>query len=312
MVGYSISTNTINVLLDEECHVIPRSSAQKETITKLLDDPRIQTDRDMQKKLRNALDKAKAIEEESDGNVRVVGNKVLYRGQEWDTMITRKILEFMTNGDPVQPLMKFMDRMMDNLSMEVIKHLYPFLDHYHFQITPEGYFIGYKGVRDDYYDVYSHSVWNGTGAVPPSKKRNEVDDNPSASCSFGYHIGTLEYAKGWGARVMRVLVDPKDCVMVPDHNCHKLRVTQYRVLEEVDPGYITTRGVSPMSESVGRVSSKPETADEALQMLSLNEKEDLLTQMSYYTMDEEFIDFLECLDNAELTVLHDELLDELE
>lgn len=314
MVSYGISESTITVMLDGECHVIPRNSEQKEIITQLLNDPRIQTDRNLQDRLRTALDKAKAIEEETEGNVKVVGNRVLYRGQEWDLMITKKILEFMRNGDPVQGLMKFMDRMMDNLSRRVIEQLYPFLDHNHFQITPEGYFIGYKGVRDNYYDVRTNSVWNGPGAVPEPKDRQEVDDDPSEPCSYGYHVGTLHYAKNWGQRVMKVLVDPKDAVSVPyDHDYEKLRVTQYRVLNEVNPGEIERHGVSPLAQrsDYTRMPEVPGDADSALAMLDIYEKEELLDQMNSYDLDPEYIEFLQDLDSEEMEDLHQELKVEL-
>jgi acyl carrier protein len=47
------------------------------------------------------------------------------------------------------------------------------------------------------------------------------------------HVGSLEYAKGWGQRVVLVEVDPADVVSVPSEcSCQKLRCCKYVVLAE--------------------------------------------------------------------------------
>jgi hypothetical protein len=69
--------------------------------------------------------------------------------------------------------------------------------------------------------------------------RGKVDDDFRRGCSFGFHVGTREYATSWGPRTMLVKVDPADVVSVPsDCECQKLRTSRYTVVCE-DQGALT-------------------------------------------------------------------------
>ena len=69
-------------------------------------------------------------------------------------------------------------------------------------------------------------------------------------CSYGFHAGTYDYAKGYahsGGNLMIVEIDPSDVVSVPrDCDCQKLRTSKYKVvghLEKIeapvmDAGYV--------------------------------------------------------------------------
>jgi 23S rRNA U2552 (ribose-2'-O)-methylase RlmE/FtsJ len=61
--------------------------------------------------------------------------------------------------------------------------------------------------------------------------RRQVDDNRDIGCSYGLHVGSLDYASSWGPKVIVVKVDPADVVSVPkDCSCQKCRVSKYEVL----------------------------------------------------------------------------------
>ena len=62
--------------------------------------------------------------------------------------------------------------------------------------------------------------------------RNKVCDNAENGCSYGFHAGSLEYAKGYGngGNLMVVEINPADVVSVPnDCDCQKLRTCKYKV-----------------------------------------------------------------------------------
>ena len=62
-------------------------------------------------------------------------------------------------------------------------------------------------------------------------KRNDVDDDARVACSNGFHVGSLEYATGFGPKCVIVEVDPADVVSVPfDCDGQKMRVSKYRVV----------------------------------------------------------------------------------
>jgi hypothetical protein len=101
--------------------------------------------------------------------------------------------------------------------------------------------LAYKGIRSDWLDKYSGTIKNNIGATI-CFERNQVDDNRENECSFGLHVGTLAYVRGYCTeRVIRVKVNPADCISVPrDHSAQKLRVCRYEILAEHNPEEILT------------------------------------------------------------------------
>ena len=64
-------------------------------------------------------------------------------------------------------------------------------------------------------------------------RRWDVDDNRQNGCSYGLHVGSLDYAQGFAqGQVVVVKVNPKDVVSVPeDCGCQKCRVCAYKVVD---------------------------------------------------------------------------------
>jgi hypothetical protein len=119
-----------------------------------------------------------------------------------------------------------------NPSRRAVNELYAFLEHKSMPLTPDGNFIAYKGVRDDYTDWHSGKFSNNIGDVN-EMPRNSVCDDANVGCSSGFHAGSYEYAQGYGngGHLMIVEIDPSDVVSVPlDCDCQKLRTTKYKVI----------------------------------------------------------------------------------
>jgi hypothetical protein len=176
---------------------------------------------------------ANAIKRFSKGNIEVVNDSELrYKGEVVHNVVVDRILKFMTEGLPVEPLIAFLNRLLENPSRRSIEELYTFLEHQNLPITPEGKFLAYKGVTEELKDVHSGKFDNSVGQTH-SMPRSKVDDDFRKGCSFGFHVGTIEYASSWGPRVMLVEVDPADVVSVPsDCSCQKLRTAKYSVVAE--------------------------------------------------------------------------------
>jgi hypothetical protein len=63
-------------------------------------------------------------------------------------------------------------------------------------------------------------------------KRWDVDDNRDNGCSFGLHVGSMDYATTWGEKTLVVKVNPADVVSVPtDCGCQKCRVSKYEIID---------------------------------------------------------------------------------
>lgn len=161
---------------------------------------------------------------------------ISFMGQTLHSSIVDKALEFLDGGLPYQPLLKFLERLMENPSASSVRELYDFLENKHLPITEDGCFLAYKAVKEDWTDKHTGKILNKLG-TEVSIPRNQVDDTREHECSFGLHVGAHDYVKSFGYgsdRFLIVKVDPKDCVSVPkDHSAQKLRVCKYTVLSQV-------------------------------------------------------------------------------
>ena len=183
------------------------------------------------------VDIQKAVAVYSDGLVQVKDGVVLYDGEQVHGSISKRILEFMSKGLPFQPLVNFLNNLMENPSMQSQQELYDFLEHEHLPITEDGCFLAYKAVRADYMDKYAGKFRNKVGDVC-KMVRAKVDDNRGRGCSQGLHAGALNYVASYGSvdagdHIVIVKINPRDVVSVPsDCNCEKLRTCQYEVVGE--------------------------------------------------------------------------------
>lgn len=178
---------------------------------------------------------ANAIKRYLGGNangveVDVDAGEVTYKGEPVHNIVVDRILDFMSNGLPVEPLIKFLENLLQNPSRRSIQELYKFLEHKSLPITDDGCFIAYKGVTSDYLDVHSRKFSNRVGAVN-EMLRSGVEDDFRVHCGTGFHVGSLEYATSFGSETVVAKVNPKDVVSVPeDCQCQKLRTAKYEVV----------------------------------------------------------------------------------
>jgi hypothetical protein len=184
-------------------------------------------------KVEELFDIPKAVVNFAEGNISVQDGIVTYKGDEVHNYCVDKILQFMTEGLPHKPLIRFFDKLMANPSRRATHELYKFLEHKAMPITPDGNFLAYKGVNEDYTDWYSKTFSNKVGEVL-EMPRNGVCDDADRGCSSGFHAGSLEYAEhyGNGGHLMVVEINPQDVVSVPnDSDCQKLRTCKYKVVD---------------------------------------------------------------------------------
>ena len=186
-------------------------------------------------KLPQLFDLCKAIEDYTDeeSGVSVENGEIFFEGEVVHNVVVDKILGFMKQGLPFKPLVRFLGKLMANPSRRAVNELYTFLQHKNMPITPDGNFIAYKGVKSDFTDHHTGKFDNSVGRTL-SMIRIKVCDDANIGCSYGFHAGSYEYAKGYssgGGHLMRVEIDPSDVVSVPlDCDCQKLRTAKYRVV----------------------------------------------------------------------------------
>jgi hypothetical protein len=241
LISWSVNGNTITALFgDGSVKTVTRDHRYAASIVNLLmANANTQVIWDAFNRAATLNRMIKNVEIELSGNTlsgKIEDGKIVvrYNNEVIGGPVVEKIIAFMDEGLPVLPLAKFLMRLMKNPSFNSRQQLYAFLAALNMPITCEGTFLACKGVREDYKDCHTGTIDNRPGAKIPPMDRSEVDDNPNNHCSNGYHCGAWDYAKGFGARVVLVEVDPADVVSVPsDYNAQKCRVTWYRVLSDM-------------------------------------------------------------------------------
>lgn len=174
-------------------------------------------------------------------SVSIKGDKVFFDNVEQDNALTEHLVQVVNQGvEDFTPLVNFYEKIEANPNPHSREHLYRWLGH-RFTITPEGNIVGYRGLRQDFTSVHAGpGIVNGeevNGHLDNSVgnvvelPRDQVTFDPKVGCAFGLHVGTWDYASGWGQGVVvEVEVDPRDVVSVPtDCSDSKMRVSRYTV-----------------------------------------------------------------------------------
>jgi len=226
-IPYIITNTSITVVIDSKSYSLtsghPNYSKVKECIVNRQFD-----------KIASLVDIPTNIVKFSSGKVVVEQGNVKYNNKVIDNYVSQKILQFMQEGLPFEPLAKFLDKLMDNPSRRAVLELYKFLEHKAMPITSNGNFLAYKSVRKDYTDHYSGMFDNSKGKTL-EMPRHDVCDDTNIGCSYGFHAGSFEYARSFGSdsRLMIVEINPADVVSIPsDANHQKLRTCKYNVVSE--------------------------------------------------------------------------------
>lgn len=175
---------------------------------------------------------------------------VYYNDEQLHGAIVATILKLIRDGFGIENLEKFLSNLELNPSRMAVQELYGFLEIGNLPITPDGCFLAYKKVRDDYMDIHSGAFSNTIGSVC-SMPRNKVDDDSTRTCSTGLHVCSYGYLQHFGGttgyRVVICKINPKDVVSIPiDYNFTKMRVCEYTVIAE-DTEYTEKNSLFDMS-----------------------------------------------------------------
>ena len=237
-VAYNLGENAITLFFDGQVHTVRNDNINFHQVRQALLDGEYD-------KVVKLVDTKSAVEDYAHGNVEIKDGDVYYNHSSGEQeklagVVIDKLLSLMRMGikDP-SPIFNFIERLLDNPSHHSVEQLYNFLNYKELPVDPDGYVIGYKGVSEDYKDNYSGKFDNSVGQVLEMKRRS-VDDDPNRGCSYGFHVGSFDYADSWAGhngKLMVVRFDPKDAVSVPnDSQYQKLRVCKYEVINEITEG----------------------------------------------------------------------------
>jgi len=243
MIPYILTDESLTVVIEGKAHTMRNDHPSWDKAKQALKDEEFE-------KLEGLFNIESAVQDyfDSETNITVQNGGVYHEGEAVHNLVVDKILDFMRSDMPYQPLVKFLGKLMDNPSHRAVDELYTFLEHKNMPITPEGNFLAYKGVNDDFTDKHTGNFSNKVGEVL-EMRRGGVDDDARHGCASGFHAGSYEYAKGYaygGGNLMVVEINPADVVSVPyDCECQKLRTCKYKVV-----GHYETIEAPPLEEGM--------------------------------------------------------------
>lgn len=239
MFPYLIQGNNVVVVIDNKPHTISKTHI---TYQKVVDAIKAGD----WEAVKDAIEPKKVVLNYGRGNVSIQGETLFWKGKELHSHLAVKMIEMLRDGFPVEPMVNFMENLYQNPSKRAVDELYGFLEKGNLPITPDGHFLAYKKVRDNYLDVHSGTMDNSVGQIV-EMERHDVDDNKDNTCSTGLHFCSKEYLNNFGgARTVIVKINPRDVVSIPsDYNATKGRACRYEVVGEleVSPDQAFTRPV---------------------------------------------------------------------
>ncbi len=268
MFPYMIQGNNIVVVIGTQPHTINKTHVAYEKVKNAIRN----NDWDTVKKI---IDPEKVVLDYGSGRVAVQGDKLFWDGVEMHNALSRRMIQMLQEDFPIEPLVKFMENLHENPSFRAVNELYGFLEKNSLPITPDGHFLAYKKVRDDFMDVHSGTVSNKpayaftdeekaampltsgkkkevsvaleNGVTVISMPRNMVNDDKNQTCSEGLHFCSKEYLGHFGGeRIVILKINPRDVVSIPsDYNNSKGRACRYEIAGElgVDPDTAFTAAV---------------------------------------------------------------------
>jgi hypothetical protein len=254
--------------------------------------------------VQDIIEPKKAVINFGQGNIEIQGDQIFWKGREMHNALTKRMVAMIQEDFPVEPLVAFMENLMENPSKRAVNELYGFLEKNTLPITPDGCFLAYKKVRQDYFDVHSGTVLNKPatymtdedtaaleeaagknnevtvevvdGVTAVSMERNLVDDDQNRTCSTGLHFCSKEYLTSFGGeRVVILKINPRDVVSIPnDYNDSKGRACRYEIVDEIDKDKADEAFAKSVQEAAEKEASTltPEKLVEALNQLIASQK----------------------------------------
>ena len=226
--AYLIQGNNITIVINNKPHTINKTHPTYEKVKEAIKTGQWDV-------VCNIIDPKKMVLNYGAGKLSVQGEKLFWNGVEFHNAMSKRMFQMLQEDLPIEPLVLFMENLMDNPSYRAVNELFGFLEKNNLPITSDGHFLAYKKVRENYKDVHSGTFDNSVGQTV-TMERNQVNDNKEETCSAGLHFCSLGYLNHFGGeRVVIVKINPRDVVSIPsDYNATKGRACRYEVIEEIN------------------------------------------------------------------------------
>lgn len=224
-----VGRDCITLVIDGKTYAVSNTTRNFDKIKEFIKNPD-----NLVSDLLDLVDVKRSIKKFSYGNISVDENmNVLFGTYVLNNCLTKRMIAMIEDGFDVIPLANFLVNIMKNPSKTAVDELYEFLENNRLPITPDGHFLAYKRISDDFKDFHTNTFDNSVGTVL-EMERNKVDDRRDNTCSDGFHFCSLEYLEHFHRNegvIVIVKINPADVVSFPrDYNISKGRTCKYEVL----------------------------------------------------------------------------------
>lgn len=229
--NYILGGDSLTVFFNGNSYTINK---QAHTYNLVLEAVKQKNDQKLEQALNIRQGIVTSLQTKAPGKVSIQGNDIMFGDRKVTGLISSRIFEMLRLGLDIQPMVKFLENLMQNPSKRAVDELFGFMEACSLPITEDGYFLAYKRVRADYKDVHSGTMDNSVGKIV-EMERNLVDEDKNNTCSYGLHFCSYSYLKHFsGDRIMVLKINPKDVVSIPvDYNNAKGRTCKYEVVDEL-------------------------------------------------------------------------------
>jgi hypothetical protein len=184
------------------------------------------------------------IQGKTFGLVTVGNDAVWYKTTQLNGWLIDKLLAMLGEQIDVTPWANLLDNLMRNPDPRVHERLPLFLEQANMPITPDGHFLSWRLVKEDYWDINTGNTFQNTPGAVLQMPRENCDPDPHQTCSRGIHIAAFGYLGSYGFfqdgnRCMLVKTNPEHVVAVPaDYSNQKLRTCETLILREVEKSLV--------------------------------------------------------------------------
>lgn len=248
--AYLISNENITVFFDGQVYALARNNKHADKVIQLIKEGKFE-------QVANEINLLNSIRSYVKGAMEIIGNGIYYNGKPVHNALVQRILNMKAEGFSIEPMLKFLENLLQNPSASSREELYGFLEVNDIPITDDGCFLAYKKVRHNWTDVHSGKYSNKVGNTL-SMPREEVDADRNKTCSTGFHFCGLSYLAHFsGERLISVKINPRDVVSIPiDYDNAKGRCCIYQVVAELSSSLLNGEESawkdSVVSSNVGR------------------------------------------------------------
>ena len=177
---YILQGSNLTVVIGNKPHTVSKSHITYSKVVEAI------KSNDWQK-VQDLIEPKQVVLNYGQGNVSVQGDTLYWKGKPMHNALATRMIAMLQDEFPIEPLVNFMENLMSNPSKQAVTELYGFLEKNNLPITPDGHFLAYKRVRENYFDCHTGTMDNSVGMIV-EMERNEVDDNRNNTCSAGLHF----------------------------------------------------------------------------------------------------------------------------